>query len=294
MVSLYHKSLLLTNMKPRIQKLPLSEHSSFVIGKFITPYFETPWHYHDEYELVLITQGTGKLFVGNHVSDYEEGRLTFLGPSLPHFFRKEDADTIGESLVIHFKEDFLGNQFNLIPEMQKIKLLFEKSRMGLHIYGETRQTVIEKMHAMLELQGIDRLICLLSVLSNLAATNEYELLSSPEVSGHNGKDSDRLNNVFNYVMSNFKEEIQLEKVAEIANMSYSGFCRYFKNRTRKNFSLFVNEIRIGYACKRLMETETSVTNVCYESGFNNMTNFNEQFKKIVKCTPYQFQRKSKI
>lgn len=281
-------------MKPHIQKLPLSEHSSFVADKFITPYFETPWHYHTEYELVLIIQGKGKQFIGNHVSDYEEGSLSFLGPDLPHFFRKEEADAPGGSLVIHFKEEFLGKQFCFIPEMQKIKLLFEKSRMGLQIVGETREAIIDKMHEMLALQGIERLISLLSLLSVLADSNEYDLLSSPEIIGQNGKDSDRLNNVFNYVMTHFKDEIQLEDVAEIANMSYSGFCRYFKNRTKKNFSLFVNEIRIGYACERLMESEISISNICYESGFNNMTNFSEQFKKIVKCTPYQFQRNSKI
>jgi AraC-like DNA-binding protein len=281
-------------MKPHIQKLPLSEHSSFVADKFITPYFETPWHYHDEYELVLIIQGKGKMFIGNHVSDYEEGSLTFLGPNLPHFFRKEEVHASGGSLVIHFKEDFLGKQFSTIPEMQKIKLLFDKSRMGIQIHGQTRQIIIDKMDEMLQLQGIERLICLLSVLSVLSDSPEFELLSSPEISGQNSKDSDRLNKVFDYVMTHFKEEIQLEDVAEIANMSYSGFCRYFKNRTKKNFSLFVNEIRIGYACKRLMESEISISNTCFESGFNNITNFNEQFKKIVKCTPYQFQRNSKI
>jgi AraC-like DNA-binding protein len=281
-------------MKPHIQKLPLSEQSSFVADTFITPYFETPWHYHAEYELVLIIQGKGKRFIGNHVADYEAGDLTFLGPNLPHLFRKEEAQAAGGSLVIHFKEEFIGREFSQIPEMQKIRLLFQKSRMGLQINGHTRQVVTDKMHQMLALQGMERLICLLHTLSVLANSAEYELLSSPEIIGQNGNDSDRLDKVFNYVMANFKEEIQLEEVAEIANMSYSGFCRYFKNRTKKNFSHFVNEIRIGYACKRLMESESSISNICFESGYNNMTNFNEQFKKIVKCTPYQFQLKSKL
>ena len=281
-------------MKPHIQKLPLSEHSSFVADTFITPYFETPWHYHAEYELVLIIQGKGKRFIGNHVADYKEGDLTFLGPNLPHLFRKEEAQAVGGSLVIHFKEEFIGKEFCQIPEMQKVRLLFQKSRMGLQINGSTRLMIIDKMHEMLTLQGIERLICLLHVLSVLASSAEYELLSSPEIIGQNGNDSDRLDKVFNFVMTHFKEEIQVVKVAEIANMSYSGFCRYFKNRTKKNFSHFVNEIRIGYACKRLMESDISISNICFESGYNNMTNFNEQFKKIVKCTPHQFQLKSKL
>ncbi|MFT2010118.1 AraC family transcriptional regulator [Pontibacter sp. 13R65] len=281
-------------MKPHIQKLPLSEHSSFVADTFFTPHFETPWHYHSEYELVLILQGKGKRFVGNHVSDYEEGNLTFMGPDVPHLFRKEEPEATGGSLVIHFKEDFLGNDFKRIPEMQKLKQLFQKARMGLHITGSTRELISQKMNNMLQLQGMERLICLLSILTVLANTGEFELLSSSEISGQNSRDNDRLNKVFDYVMSNFKNEIQVGKVAEIANMSYSGFCRYFKNRTKKNFTHFVNEIRIGYACKRLMESDVSVSNVCYESGYNNLTNFNEQFKKILKCTPYQFQRQHKV
>ena len=282
-------------MRPHIQKLPLSEQSSFLADTFLTPYFETPWHYHSEYELVLIIKGTGKRFVGNHVSDYQEGNLTFMGPNLPHLFRKEASTDPGGSLVIHFKEEFLGNDFHLIPEMQKIKLLFEKSRMGINIHGNTRDNISRQMNEIIHLRGMNRLISLLNLLNSLADSPDYELLSNPDLSWENNKDSDRLNKVFDYLMTHFTENIQLEEVAELANMSYSGFCRYFKNRTKKTFSHFVNEIRIGYACKRLMESDnTSISNVCFECGFNNLTNFNEQFKKIVKVTPHQFKRQNKV
>lgn len=281
-------------MKPHIQKLPLSEHSSFLADKFITPYFETPWHYHSEYELVLIIKGKGKRFVGNYVSDYEEGNLTFIGSNLPHLFRKNNADDTGGSLVIHFRENFLGNEFVMAPEMQKIKLLFEKSKMGLHITGNTRDMMDRQMNDVLRLKGMDRLISLLQLLNILANSTEYELLSNPDVIGQNGKDNDRLNKVFDYVILNFTENIQIEDVARIANMSYSGFSRYFKNRTKKTFSHFVNEIRIGHACKCLMENDVSISTVCFESGFNNLTHFNEQFKKIVKFTPHQFKKLNKV
>jgi AraC-like DNA-binding protein len=281
-------------MRPHIQKLPLSEHSSFLADKFITPYFETPWHYHSEYELVLIITGKGKRFVGNHVSDYEEGNLTFIGSNLPHLFRKNNVDDMGGSLVIHFQENFLGNAFVRTPEMQKIKLLFEKSKMGLHITGNTRQIMDKQMNDVLRLKGMERLIFLLQLLNILAHSTEYELLSNPDVIGQNGKDDDRLNKVFDYVISNFTENIQIENVAKIANMSYSGFSRYFKNRTKKTFSHFVNEIRIGHACKCLMENDVSISTVCFESGFNNLTHFNEQFKRIVKFTPHQFKKLNKV
>lgn len=281
-------------MKPHIQKLPLSEQSSFVADKFITPYFETPWHYHLAYELVLIIQGKGQRFVGNHISDFEEGQLDFLGSNLPHWYRKEYPNTTAGSIVIHFRDDFLGKDFLQIPEMQKIGLLFEKSKAGLHITGETQILISKKMEEMLTLSGIDRLVCLLSLLKTLSESTEYELLSSSELNKPKDKNNDRLEKTFSYVMDNFKNNIKIEEVAAIAMMSPSGFCRYFKNITKKNFTHFVNEIRIGYACKRFMEGDTHVSFVCYNSGFNSLSHFNKQFKKIVKLSPGQFKQKYKI
>ncbi|WP_149243438.1 AraC family transcriptional regulator [Dyadobacter sp. 32] len=282
-------------MKPQIQKLPLSDLSSFVTDKFVTPYFETPWHFHTEYELALIIEGNGKRFVGNHVSDYSVGQVDFLGPNLPHWYHKDDPASSGGALVIHFREEFLGKEFCDIPEMQIIKQLFEKSRMGIQFYGKTSQQINKSMKAMLDLQGMDRLINLLSLLLMMANSTEYKLLSSSWFVGQNDRDNDRLNAIFEYVMNNYKTDISSKEIADLAMMSYSGFCRYFKNRTKKNFSSFVNEIRIGNSCKQLLEgDDVSVSEVCYDNGFNNMSNFNKQFKKIVKCTPYSFKQRSKM
>ena len=277
-------------MRPQIQKIPLSEQSSFMADRFFTPYFETPWHYHPEYEVVLMLEGKGKRFIGNNIADYQPGDLCFIGSNLPHMYRKDDAEASGGSLVIHFREDFLGKDFVTVPEMQKIKMLFDRSSMGIQVNGETKNKAAVLMNEITELKGMNRLISLFQLLNMLADSDEFDLLSSPEIKGQNSDDSDRLNRVFDYVMRNFKEDIQMEQIAKLANMSYSGFCRYFKTRTKKTFTHFVNEIRVGYACRRLVETDLSVENVCYEAGFNNKTNFMEQFRKIIKCTPYQFKK----
>lgn len=178
--------------------------------------------------------------------------------------------------------------------MGRIGLLFQKARMGLHLKEPLRELVSGKMHELLQLKGMERLIGLLSILTILGDATGYDLLSGPEPGTLNHKDNDRINKIFDYVMDHFRDEIRVDEVAGIASMSYSGFCRYFKNRTKKNFSHFVNEIRIGYACKRLMESDLSVSQVCCESGFNNLTNFNKQFREIVKCTPCQFQRRNRV
>lgn len=281
-------------MKAHIQKLPLSENSSFIADTFITPYFETPWHYHSEYELVLIIKGHGTRFVGNHISAYEKGNLTFIGRDVPHLFRKENANEEGGSLVIHFREDFLGTDFLQATEMQKIVQLFRRAMMGLNITGQTAALVSEHMYHLLDLQGMDRLLSLLGILNILSQSTDMDMLSSAEVAGQNSQDNDRLNKVFDYVMTHFRSEIKLEEIAEIVHMSYSGFCRYFKNRTKKNFTHFVNEVRIGYSCKLLLEKNVSVASACYEAGFNNLANFNEQFKKFLKLTPYQFKQKNNV
>jgi AraC-like DNA-binding protein/quercetin dioxygenase-like cupin family protein len=281
-------------MKTHIQKLPLSENSSFMADIFRTPHFETPWHAHPEYELALIVDGQGKRLIGNHISDYKEGNLAFIGAYLPHLYRKTIHSQTGGSLVIQFREDFLGKDFVSVPEMQSIRLLLEKSRMGMHFYGKTREYVSKHMFRLLELKGMQRLTSLLIILSVLAESQEYELLSDPHVQSHSQQESDRLSKIFEYIMEHFQEDIQVEKLAGIAMMSYSGFCRYFKNHTKKNFSHFVNEIRIGYACKRLMESEESISCICYESGYNNITNFTKQFKKVLNCSPKQFRSKNKI
>ncbi|WP_343703874.1 AraC family transcriptional regulator [Chitinophaga sp.] len=281
-------------MKSLIQKLPLSEQSSFVADRYITPHFETPWHCHPEYELVLIIKGKGKRFVGDHVSDYAEGELDLLGPNLPHWYRKHDEEKEGGSLVIHFREEFLGKDFLQIPEMQKILLLFEKSATGLHFSGKTSASVGAKMEAMLAHTGMERLMYLLSMLKELSESAEYTVLSSPEMTGGSHKTNDRLQRIFDYVLANFKQDIQLEEAARMAMMSPSSFSRYFRQVTKKNFSHFVNQIRVGYACRQLMKSNFSISYVCHESGFNNMTNFSKQFRKIVHLTPSQFRQRHRV
>ena len=134
------------------------------------------------------------------------------------------------------------------------------------------------------------LLCLLSILENLSDSKQYELLCKAEITGKNHDDSDIINNAFDYILKNFKNEVSIGKAATNAHMSIPGFSRYFKNRTKKNFSSVLNEIRIGYACKLLIEKNKNVTEICYESGFNNITNFNKQFRKIKNTTPKKFQQ----
>lgn len=285
------------DMKPRQEKLILDPKYSFVLQKDVYPYYPTPWHCHPEYELVLVVKSTGKRTVGNHEEAFFDGDLVLLGPNLPHCYQNDSAyyennpSLTAEAIVIHFNEDFLGKEFFNIPEMSPVRKLFHRSQCGLKILGETRQRVADMMHEMLNLNGYKRILHLLGILELLALSEEADVLASPGyVQQHAVADNDRITKVHDYIMANFRRNIGLADVAKIANMSVPTFCRFFKSCTRKAFSSFLNEIRIGYACKLLVEENYNISQICYESGFNNMSNFNRQFKRITDKSPLQYKQ----
>ncbi|MEX2594931.1 MAG: AraC family transcriptional regulator [Anditalea sp.] len=288
-------------MKPRHEKLTLEPKYSFILQKDVYPFYPTPWHYHPEFELVLVVKSTGRRTVGDHEERFSDGDLVFLGPNMPHSFQNDPiyyqgkTSLTAEAIVIHFREDFLGRDFFNLPEMIAVNQLFDKAKFGLKILGNTRQNIAGIMHEMKDMSGHRRIIQLLSILEILSLSEEYQLLANPGfVQQYAVSGNDRITVVHKYIMANFKKDIALAEVAEVANMSITSFCRFFKACTRKNFSHFLNEIRIGYACKLLLEKEHNISRVCYESGFNNMSNFNRQFKKITNKSPLQYKNLSNL
>ena len=283
-------------MKPLLQKLPLPADSSFVLVDFEVPYFETPWHFHPEYEIVLVTESTGQRFVGEHIKEYQAGDLCLIGPNVPHLYRSHEEyylpnhELRAKSIVIHFNDNFLGKDFFSIPEMTHIQALFEKSNRVLDIMGNSNQFISNKLVEMFNQNPTKRLLSLLEILDNLARSEEYDFLTSGNSFGTNIKDSDRVNKIFEYVMQNFKEEIRLGEVADLVSMSETSFSRYFKSRTNKNFSDFLAQIRIAHACKLLVDDKMGITEICYESGFNNLSNFNRKFKELMNISPSIYQK----
>ncbi|WP_041693412.1 AraC family transcriptional regulator [Emticicia oligotrophica] len=280
--------------KPLLQKLPLTLGSSFLIDRFESPYFETPWHYHEEIEIVLCDGGFGKKFVGNHVSDYVEGDLAILGKNLPHWYRADDGFytqkqvTKPASIVIHFLADCFGEYFFEIEEMSEIKKLLEMAQYGIEFWGETKALVSKQMKALLKADKIERMLGLIKILQLMSQSKEYRLLSGSGMLGLSQKDTDRMNTIFDYVLKNFKNEINISEIANKTRFSEAAFCRYFKQRTQKTFVEFVNEIRIEYACKLLQENDLNVLEICYESGFKNLSNFNRQFRKYTNKNPKSY------
>ena len=278
-------------MKPFIEKLPLSEDRSFVAQTHRTPHFEVPWHQHVEYELILFKEGAGLSFIGNYVGEFETGDIFFLGSNVPHTFQKSNADLITSAVVVHFKENFWGEEILHLPESKSIRRLLQRSMNGLKISGKTKE-LLQPIIQSLEIEkGFWRITRLCECLSLLSETKDFITVSTQEIKALNPRDKDRIDSVFQYTMENFREPIKLSLISKKAGMSIPAFCSYFKKRTKKTYIDFVNEVRIGYACKLLLTTQTSVLQICFESGFNTVANFNRQFLKIKKTTPSQYRKK---
>lgn len=277
-------------MKTLIEKLPLSENTSFVAKTFRTPHFEVPWHQHIEYELILFTEGDGLAFIGNYAGEFKTGDVFFIGKNVPHTFQKRINEMITSAIVVQFREDFWGSDFLALPEAKEIRDLFQISMQGLQITGTSKERLGEIIQQLEHQKGFGRMVRLSECLEIIAVDKEFLTLSTQEANLLNPKDKERIDKVFNYTIDSFRQPITLSEVAEIAGLSIPAFCSYFKKSTKKTYIDFLNEIRVGYACKLLIETDLNIINICYESGYNTLANFNKQFLKVKQETPSKYRK----
>lgn len=285
-------------MQLAIQKSPISPSQAFKIRHLKEPHFDANWHFHPEYQLFIVLKGTGTRFIGDHVAAFREGDLVFTGPDLPHVWRSDpeyfeaNPDLWTEGIVIYFHEDFLGKQLLEKNELYRIRQLFAKAKQGLEITGSTREKVNGLMQNLLTVKDFESILQLLTILNILAHSTECHGLSSEGYTNSlKESDTERMNKVHAYVMKNFRNRITLEEVATIANMTPTSFSRYFKTHANKTFSEFLMEIRIGYSCKLLIEKKMNISQACYESGFNTLSNFNRQFKTVTQHSPLNYKNK---
>jgi AraC-like DNA-binding protein len=283
-------------MKSIEVRLPPDFGKSFIVFKEIGQFFPVPWHYHPEFELVLVLKSTGRRMVGDHIGYFQPGDLVCMGPLLPHVWVNDSqyingqADHQAEAIVIHFKDNFLGKDFLNIPEMDAFKTFLKLSCRGLALRGKTKEQINSLMIGMVGMNGMQRLSALLSIFDILSNTKEYEILASAGYMHSADNQHDRLGKVTAYVMQNFHREISLPEVAQIASMAVTTFCNFFKEQYRTTFVEYLNTVRIGHACKLLSESDQNVVEVAFDCGFNNLANFNRQFKKYKKMTPTQYRK----
>ncbi|HEY4629635.1 MAG TPA: AraC family transcriptional regulator [Flavobacterium sp.] len=281
---------------PAFEIIAPSFGSSFYFSKYVENANSKAhfWHYHPEIELVFVNGGSGKRQIGSHISYYTDGDLILIGSNLPHCgFTNEETGNKNET-VIQMKPDFLGNGFFDISEMTNIRNLFSRAKAGIAFDGETKKNIGKKIESMEQQSQFERLLTMLSILNELELSKESTILNADGFSMEmQMQDNDRINAVFNYVKDNFQQHISLEQVSDLVRMTEPSFCRYFKKITNKTFTRFVNDYRLVHASKLLAEKPISISEICYESGFNNFSYFNKSFKEFTGKSASQYRQELK-
>jgi AraC-like DNA-binding protein len=288
-------------MKPIIEEIPPSNSYSFSTEYIKLPCFKSKWHYHEnQAELILMVDAKGTGFVGDGATFFTGGEIALIGAKVPHVwlntndYYQPDSKLIAKAIVLKFEENFLGDKLLSLPGLLKVKdLIFKRSKKGMLILGETRKKLVRLIESIVETHSdFDRVMYLIQILNLIANSNEFEYISKTEtIKIPRTSDIERIEKVIKYVNENYQDRIELEKIAELASMTPSAFCKYFKKRTLKTFTQFLNEVRIGNACKLLAEKELSVKQVCYMSGFNYLSNFYKQFHAIHQMSPLEYKEK---
>ena len=284
-------------MKTALQKSAIPPSQIFAIRQLEEKHFDPVWHAHSEYQLFVVLEGTGTRFIGDSIKSFGPGELILTGPHLPHVWRSDEIyfdrhnDNKTRGIVIYLNENFLGEHFLEKDEMILLKKLFNKSMRGLEFYGPKKEKVISLMKQLVELKGISSVMHLLQILEILSGTKEYHYISTKVYEdAFDQHETDRLNKVYEYAFQNFRKKVVLEDLAGLLHMTPTSFSRYFTMKNNKPFSKFISEIRIKHACKMLTETDESIAQICYDCGFNTLSNFNKQFKEIMQKKPTQYKR----
>jgi len=271
-----------------------NSNNSFCVEKHSFTHFLKMWHYHPELELIYSIEGSGTRFVGDNIEQFKNGDIVLIGKNLAHMwlsdkeYFEENSKLKSKSIVFHFKEDFLGAPFFEIPEVYSIHKLFKNATYGIKFLNPSKK-LYKNIKKSLHKNGFERTLALLKILHLLSEHQDYELLSSKGyVENTDLKSNKNFTKVYEHIFKNFHNDISLNKVAELAHMNPAAFSRSFKRIHQKTFSKYLNEIRIGYACKLLIENRYPITTICFESGYNNLSNFNRQFKSITGRNPSEF------
>jgi AraC-like DNA-binding protein len=284
-------------VKPVFEQTPRAQWESFHCEVVRGDSYHAAWHFHPEYQLTLVIRTNGHRLVGDNIAPLHAGDLVLVGSNLPHVWQQDETRGSNSAFAVHaiivrFLETFAGKDFLEIPEMEPVLRLLRRSARGLHVTGKTREIVAEKMRKLPELGGLERLGGLLSILDTLARSKELKPIASPGfVPALDRSDEVRMRRVCDYINSRLTGSIDRARVAHEARLSEGAFSRFFKLRTGKTLPQFVNELRIGRACRLLMDDEAKITNVALECGFSNLANFNRRFLEITGLSPRSYRRR---
>ena len=269
---------------------PLSPEDSYLVFDRIKASFDYPYHYHPEIEINFIHKGKGyKRMIGDHTGEIDDLELVIVGPNLPHCwanYRCKNKRT--HEIVIQFNQDFFSQSLMTKNILKPISLLINDSIKGILFSRETAEKLKDDFINLHKMDSFESFITVMKILNELAIAEEKTLLSSYSIEGESFEENDKMKIIYDYLHKNFENKITLSSIASLVNMSNVTFNRFIKKRTGKTFVNYLNEIRISYAVRWLMEKNLSISEIAFETGFNNIANFNKVFKSIKKVTPSEF------
>lgn len=281
-------------MKLIFEKLIASPDEGLAVKVLRATGFNCPWHVHAEYELSLVLASNGWRMVGDHYAPLEPGDLVLVGPNLPHIYQNDDpmpgTRAAVHCVIVQFEERLLAPWLSS-SAMLPVKRLLERSRLGLQFTGRTRQAAAEKMRELPKHTGLRRVITFLEVLELLAGSRQCRSLASPGFAPQVSRaDHDRVNVVCDYIQQRVGQPLRIAEVARLVHMSEGAFSRFFRARLGRTFPAFLNQLRIGRACRLLAETDLPVTEVAAICGYGNLSNFNRQFFRAKRLAPRSFRQ----
>ncbi len=282
------------NPKPIFRQLVFHNESSLNVKVDTGEKLKNAWHYHPEIELILLKKSEGTRIIGTSTGTFEDNDLFLIGKNTPHIFLHEerylqDCCLKPEAVVVQFYETFMGKEFLALPEFKEIQYLFSIAKHGLALTDQGKKKVIPLMERMLQVSSLDRILLLLQILSVIVNKTSYDLLGSEGlVDQSNNEDDIRIEKIMNFTFENYDQNIKLEQVAQLTNLTKESFCRYFKAKTGKSYLELLIEVRINKACQKILKNQMSIKEIAYSCGFDSLSNFHLQFKKIMKQSPIEY------
>lgn len=285
-------------MRPILTEISSTFHSSLAVVEKPQSLFNSPLHYHPELELIYVKKGCGKRMIGYKMDTYAAGDVVFVGSNLPHEW-KNDTDTLedepigSQSIVAYFNKGLFSSEFYNLRESNKINALLQRAGRGIKVTGQTRDTIAAKMEALVEKKDFEKILGLMEILHILSISNELEYFV---YEGYEGTvpqfKNDRLSEVFSYVTNNYSHDITLDDIARVVHLTPPAFCRLFKQKTKRPFVSYLNEVRISNACKFLSETSHNISEVAFLCGYKTLSNFNKFFKKSTGLSPKAYRERA--
>ncbi len=287
-------------MKPSSGKIYINRENPIKISVFESSKLKYPFHFHaNEYELTLTIGSSGLRLAGDHIDVFQNTDLALIGPGLPHCWlnnfvesKKDESDNI-KVVVIHFNENLFSEELLNRRELDQIRSLLLLSGRGIIFHGKIREEIKQEILKLKIDPDFSTWISIYSIFDKLSQADEYTCLTSHKYIFKGKRDEIKnFEQVHDFIINNFRTKIKIVDVSSLVEMNESAFSHYFKKRTRKSFTDFINELRLNYAAIMLTTTNSYVAEIAFDSGFNNLSNFNRIFRKWKGFTPHQWRKQS--